>query len=94
MGTLLSAQNFLEQAKATMDERGKTYDSEEGERSAAKVANAFNAIKGQHIVSAADIWEIQILLKLVRQEISPTYHEDSALDAVAYTALMAEELAG
>jgi len=88
-----SAEGFLTKAKHLLAQRGQDYDSEGGERSAGRVAAAFNGIKGKEVVSASDIWMILVLLKMVRQETSPDYHPDSAEDQVTYSALMAEELA-
>lgn len=86
-----TAINFLDNASSLLKERGKTYDTKGGERSAAKVATAFNAVTGRDL-SASEVWLILLLLKEVRQFSRKEYHQDSAEDAVAYTALMAEEL--
>lgn len=87
----MKAQEFLEKAKDTMDERGKTYDSEGGERSMEKTVIAFNAKTGRDL-SESEGWLFMSTLKDVRQFAKKDYHEDSALDAVAYSALMAESL--
>lgn len=86
------AVDFLIESKTTMEERGKTYDSPEGERSMGKTIEAFNAITGLSL-NEADGWLLMSLLKKTRQWSRKEYHEDSALDDVAYTALMAESLA-
>ena len=74
-----------------MVDRGKTYDSKDGERSMEATIKAFNAITNNHLTEA-DGWLIMVLLKQVRQWQTPEYHKDSALDAVAYSALLAESL--
>ena len=88
-----TAQGFLEAALATLNQRGKDYDKPAGERSAASVAKAFNAITGRN-VTEQEVWLILQLVKDVRQWQQPDrYHADSALDSVAYAALKAEALA-
>lgn len=86
------AQSFLREAAVTMDERARTYDQREGgERSMARTVAAFNAITGRDLTES-DGWLLMLLLKQVRQWSAPAYHHDSALDAVAYSALLAESL--
>jgi len=87
----MEASNFLSLAKETMDERGKTYDNSQKERSMASTVVAFNAIT-KHGLSEADGWLLMLLLKQVRQWSQLEYHGDSALDSVAYSALLAEAL--
>ena len=90
----MNAAEFLDQAKKTMDERGKTYDVEGGgkqERSMGKTIQVFNSITGSDLTESEG-WMFMVLLKLVRQWASDGYHHDSALDSVAYTSLMAEAL--
>ena len=88
-----TAQGFLEAALETLNQRGKDYDKPAGERSAASVATAFNAITGRN-VTEQEVWLILQLVKDVRQWQQPDrYHADSALDSVAYAALKAEALA-
>ena len=89
---MTDAIGFLEAAADVMRERGRTYDKASGERSIAATVAAFNAITG-HALTEADGWGFMLLLKLVRQYQAAEYHPDSALDAVAYSALMAEALA-
>lgn len=87
-----TAPEFLTHAKTLMDERGKTYDAAGGERSMGKTVAVFNIITGQHL-SESEGWLLMQLLKEVRQWSSPTFHRDSAEDAVTYAALKAEALA-
>lgn len=89
----VTAGEFLRSALNTLAQRGKDYDKPEGERSAAAVAVAFNAITGRNLTEA-EVWLILQLVKDVRQWQNPgRYHADSALDCVAYAALKAEALA-
>ena len=88
-----TAPEFLQSALNTLTQRGKDYDKPEGERSAAAVAVAFNAITGRNLTEA-EVWLVLQLVKDVRQWQNPErYHADSALDCVAYAALKAEALA-
>lgn len=88
-----TAPEFLQSALNTLTQRGKDYDKPVGERSAAAVAVAFNAITGRNLTEA-EVWLILQLVKDVRQWQNPgRYHADSALDCVAYAALKAEALA-
>lgn len=87
-----SAIDFLERAADLMKERGKEYDSPEGERSMESTVRAFNAITGRDL-SEAEGWLMMLLVKMVRQSAKKGFHRDSAEDAVAYSALMAESLA-
>lgn len=87
-----SAIDFLERAADLMKERGKEYDSPEGERSAQSAVSAFNAITGRDL-SESEAWLFMLVLKLTRQSAKKGFHRDSAEDAVAYSALMAESLA-
>ena len=84
-----SAPDLLNKAAAIMEERGKQYDKPEGERSMAATVAAFNNITG-HQLSEADGWLMMTILKLVRLKQRPGFHQDSAEDAVAYAALLAE----
>lgn len=88
-----TAPDFLQSALQTLTQRGKDYDKPEGERSAAAVAVAFNAITGRNLTES-EVWLVLQLVKDVRQWQNPgRYHADSALDCVAYAALKAEALA-
>lgn len=92
-GEPTTAPDFLQSALSTLTQRGKDYDKPEGERSAAAVSVAFNAITGRNLTEA-EVWLVLQLVKDVRQWQNPErYHADSALDCVAYAALKAEALA-
>jgi hypothetical protein len=87
-----SAVEFLSVAKSTLKERGKIYDKsteDTEERSMASTVQAFNAITGLSL-SESDGWLFMLTLKQVRQQNSSTFHYDSAMDGVAYSALLAE----
>lgn len=83
------ATDFLRNAADIMDERGKQYDSPEGERSMGKCVAAFNTITGRTLTEAEG-WLLLQVLKDVRLFQRKTYHQDSAEDCVAYAALKAE----
>lgn len=87
----MSATQILQLAEQTLADRGEEYDSTNGERSGVKVAAAFSAITGKSI-TAAEVYLLLQLVKDARQWSRPRYHEDSAIDCVAYAALKAEAL--
>lgn len=88
----MRATEFLQAAIDTQAERGKQYDSPEGERSMGRTVLAFNAITGRDLTEAEG-WLLLQTLKDVRQWQNPDkYHHDSALDGVAYASLKAEAL--
>lgn len=87
-----TARDFLKRAIKTMNDRGKRYDSPDGERSMGKAVEAFNAITGRSLTTSEG-WLLLQILKDVRQYSGASYHEDSAIDCVAYAALKAEALA-
>ena len=86
-----SAPEFFSQAIDTMKERGKQYDQPNGERSMGKTIAVFNLMTG-HNLKESDGWFFMETLKNVRQYQNPEYHEDSAVDKVAYSGLCAEAL--
>jgi len=87
-----AAEDFLDTAKSTMISRGEEYDSSAGERSMSKAVAAFNAITG-HMLTESEGWLLLQILKDCRQWQKEAFHEDSAVDCVAYAALKAEALA-
>jgi hypothetical protein len=89
--TTKDAPAFLSEAIKVMQQRGKQYDSNEQERSMGKTVEAFNIITGKQLTESEG-WLLLQLLKDVRQWSKPEYHEDSALDCIAYSALKAESL--
>ena len=87
-----SSTDYLKQAAAIQEQRGKDYDTEDGERSMAAVVEAFNALFG-HNITETQGWQFMVLLKIRRLDSSPGHHEDSAADQVSYSALAAESSA-
>ena len=87
----MEATKFLTDAAKVMKERGKNYDKTNKERSMAATVKAFNAITGNEMTESEG-WLLMNILKQVRQFSQQEYHEDSALDGVAYSALLAESL--
>lgn len=84
-----TAASVLTAAAQHMQDRAETYDKPEGERSMAATVAAFNAIAGAGLTEAQG-WLFMAVLKQVRLFQRPGYHADSAEDAAAYVALMAE----
>ncbi|WP_200840596.1 hypothetical protein [Geminicoccus flavidas] len=92
-GTLPSATAILGRAAQHQRERAKAYDQPGGERSAGRIAAAFNAITGrtgERAISEAEAWLFLQVLKQVRLFSAPGYHADSAEDNVSYGSLLAE----
>ena len=88
-----TAEMFLAKAETLLNQRGKEYDTaDQKERSADKVAIAFNAITG-HTLTGSEVWLLLQILKDVRQWTHPRFHRDSAEDCISYAALKAEALA-
>ena len=84
-----SSTDYLKQAAAIQEQRGKDYDTEGGERSMAAVVEAFNALFG-HNITETQGWQFMSLLKKRRLHSARGHHKDSAEDDVSYTALAAE----
>lgn len=88
----MKSTEFLQAAVDVQAERGKQYDSPEGERSMGRTVQAFNAITGRDLTEAEG-WLLLQVLKDVRQWQNPgQFHLDSALDCVAYASLKGEAL--
>lgn len=88
---MTTAPEYLRRAAEIMDERGKQYDSPDGERSMGRCVTAFNALTGRDLTEAEG-WLLQQLLKDARQWSGSGFHRDSAEDCTAYSALKAEAL--
>lgn len=88
---MTTATDYLRRAAEIMDERGKQYDSPQGERSMGRCVAAFNALTGRDLAEA-DGWLLLQLLKDARQWPGSGFHKDSAEDCIAYAALKAEAL--
>lgn len=92
--TITSASDFLSEGLRILSERGKQYDpSGTKEMSFDNVAEAFNCLTNSRL-KASDICLLLALLKVVRQNASKSFHEDSAVDFVNYAALHGELLKG
>lgn len=85
----MKAKDILESAVGHLKERGKTYDSKEGERSISRVIKCFNTITGNNITNEQG-WLFMTLLKVVRSQ-QGEFKLDSYEDGAAYFALMGEE---
>lgn len=83
------AAELLGRAAMHMHDRASTYDKPEGERSMGRCVEAFNAVTGRDL-SESEGWLLMALLKQVRLFTRSEYHADSAEDAIAYLALLAE----
>lgn len=85
----VTAPDVLAKAKKHMEDRAATYDKPEGERSMAQTVAVFNVFHGTNLTEAQG-WHFMEILKRVRLFSRPGFHQDSAEDAVAYGALLAE----
>lgn len=83
------AAELLGRAAMHMHDRASTYDEPAGERSMGRCVEAFNAVTGRDL-SESEGWLFMAILKQVRLFTRSEYHADSAEDAIAYMALMAE----
>jgi hypothetical protein len=88
--TFRTAPEIADAALQHIRDRAATYDSPEGERSAAKTARAFNAITGKNITEAEVFLMLQILKDVRQWQIPHKTHKDSIEDCIAYAALKAE----
>lgn len=86
-----TANEYLQIAIDTMKSRATEYDKNaKEERSMGKIVVAFNTITGQDLTEVQG-WAFMQCLKMVRLHNNPdTYHEDSAIDNISYSALEAE----
>lgn len=80
---------ILDAAVGHIDDRSKTYDSPDGERSVAAVVTAFNVLTGQALTETEG-WLFLALLKIRRGHIAPGFHQDSWTDLAAYAGLAGE----
>lgn len=84
----MKANEVLKQAASEMEDRAKTYDKPEGERSMAATVTAFQAITGVSMTEQQG-WQFMEVLKLVRSN-QGDYRADSFIDGAAYAALAGE----
>ena len=95
MSTKPKAPDFLKAAMGHMDDRAKTYDAPDGERSMAKTVAMFNTLLGDKLneaLSEEDGWNFMQLLKLVRSK-QGAYRGDNYEDGSAYAGLAGEAAA-
>ena len=85
------AQEILNQALAEMEDRARTYDNPEGERSMEATVDMFNALTGLDM-SYEQGWKFMVCLKLVRTE-QGDYRADNYVDGAAYFSLAGEQAA-
>lgn len=90
MAELVNAHQFLEQARAEMADRAKTYDKggSGGERSMAAAVEAFGAITG-HELTTTQGWLFMAVLKMVRSQ-QGGFRADNFVDGAAYFGLAGE----
>lgn len=84
-----AAPDLLEAAAKHMRDRAATYDTPEGERSMAQTVAVFNEFHGTSL-SEAQGWHFMQILKDVRLFANGGFHQDSAEDGTAYSALKGE----
>lgn len=84
----ITAAGILGQAISEMEDRAKTYDRAEGERSMGRTVGAFNAITGGNMTEVQG-WLFMAVLKSVRSQ-QGGYRADSFIDGAAYFALAGE----
>lgn len=87
--TAMKAQELLTKAADLISERGAERDQSDGERSMARCVEAFNAMT-DHMLSTEEGWMFMTFLKLARMQ-GGAFKADDYEDAIAYSALMAEE---
>jgi len=85
---MTTAHEILQAAQKHMDDRARTYDKPEGERSMSATVEAFNAITGVDMTEEQG-WLFMAVLKAVRSQ-QGDYRADSYEDGAAYFALAGE----
>jgi hypothetical protein len=84
----MTAPSILRAAISHMEDRAKTYDKPEGERSMGATVEAFRAVSGVSMTEEQG-WLFMSLLKAVRSQ-QGAYRADSYEDGAAYFALAGE----
>lgn len=84
----MKAHEILNQAQTEMQDRAKTYDKPQGERSMGACINAFEAITKVRL-TVEQGWLFMCLLKAVRSQ-QGDYRADNYVDLAAYAGLMGE----
>lgn len=86
----MKSTEILRKAAQIQEERGKQYDSPEGERSMASAIAVFNQIT-HRTLEEHEGWLLLQILKDVRLYSNlDGFHEDSAIDGVSYSSLKTE----
>lgn len=85
--TTKEAAELLREVMDVLVERGKTRDTDEGEKSMSRVVNTFNALTDTGLTES-DGWLFMLCLKLGRMQYG--YDRDSFIDAIGYASLLAE----
>jgi hypothetical protein len=88
-----TAQQLLNKANTLMEQRGKQYDANEGERSMLATVTAFNAITRRNLTESEGFLLLAVL-KMVRDNQRKQPHQDSIEDLVAYASLYGEARLG
>jgi hypothetical protein len=86
----MKAPAILQKVADTLLQRAKQYDKPEGERSIKKAVVVFNLITGKTLREDEGWLFMQILKDIRLYSNTKEFHEDSAIDNVAYSALKAE----
>lgn len=90
---MLTAETYLEIVRGTIAERGTQYDKKsEKERSFQAVADCFYTKTGIRLTAAHIALILQDLKDVRLFQNLDSFHEDSAVDCIAYAALKAEAL--
>lgn len=93
--TILSAKvgahDILQSALGHMQDRAKTYDNDQGERSVGKTVAMFNTLYGKDLTEEQG-WAFMCLLKMVRSS-QGEFKLDNYEDLAAYSGLMGESAA-
>lgn len=91
----MTANDILQQAAATLTQRGTQYDSTSAhERSADIALEIYTALFGPAAISKRHIWYVLIAVKFarLRTATSPAVTHDTIIDLINYIALLGEEL--
>lgn len=90
----MKAPEILKAGQDILVGRAKEYDpNAKEERNMAQIVRVFNAFYPEAKMTEAQGWHFMAILKTVRGNGAPEFHNDSAIDGVNYMALMGEALA-
>jgi hypothetical protein len=85
---MINPSQVLHAAAQAMEDRAKTYDSPDGERSMGKAVEMYSILTGQHMTTQQG-WLMMAIIKMVRSQ-QGNYHLDNYIDGAAYLSLAAE----